>query len=160
MSKTGNPDARPAGSVIGPRDILFECPSCGKSLVVEDRAAGMVVPCPRCNAHVIVPPAKPAGKPAPAPAPAPPAGSAAPGPLPDRLAALLHQLKEMQAQRTEISNRVTARLNEVTRDLVALSRLEAAQQQLVAEWAQVVAVLDAQLRAASSPPRPPAPPAA
>lgn len=136
MNQTAKPNA------TGANDIFFECPACGKSLVVEDQAEGMIVPCPQCRANVIVPPREQAAaKPAAAPTPVsvPVARHAVVAPL----AALLHQLQEMQTQRTEISNRIAARLNDVTRDLVAVSRLDATQQQLVAEWAQVVAALDA-----------------
>src|SRR5258706_16166868 len=44
---------------ITPRDILFACPSCGKNLVVDEAAEGMIVNCPQCKTAVIVPP-KPA----------------------------------------------------------------------------------------------------
>ena len=40
---------------ITPSDILFECPSCGKSLVIDESAIGMMVDCPQCPAQVIVP---------------------------------------------------------------------------------------------------------
>jgi transcription elongation factor Elf1 len=35
--------------MVTPRDILFECPACGKSLVVDDVAQGMTVECPQCH---------------------------------------------------------------------------------------------------------------
>jgi hypothetical protein len=56
----------------------------------------------------------------------------------ERGAALGYQLKEIQMQRTEIHNRVASRLNELNRDLVQLARLDATQQNLVAEWNQLV----------------------
>jgi TolA-binding protein len=40
---------------IGPRDILFECPLCEKSMVVDQEGAGQVIDCPQCFAAVIVP---------------------------------------------------------------------------------------------------------
>lgn len=40
---------------ITPRDILFECPNCGKSMVIDESAVGMMVDCPQCPAQVIVP---------------------------------------------------------------------------------------------------------
>ncbi len=40
---------------ITPSDILFECPDCGKSMVIDESAVGMMVDCPQCPAHVIVP---------------------------------------------------------------------------------------------------------
>ena len=47
---------------IAPSDILFECPNCGKSMVIDESAVGMIVDCPQCPAQVIVPsrPAPPA----------------------------------------------------------------------------------------------------
>lgn len=36
-------------------DILFDCPQCGKSLVIEEQGAGLVVPCPDCGARMQVP---------------------------------------------------------------------------------------------------------
>ncbi len=37
------------------RDIIFDCPSCGKSLCIEDSGAGRVVPCPGCGQRMQVP---------------------------------------------------------------------------------------------------------
>jgi DNA-directed RNA polymerase subunit RPC12/RpoP len=47
---------------IAPSDVLFECPNCGKSIVIDEAAVGMIVDCPQCSAQVIVPsrPAPPA----------------------------------------------------------------------------------------------------
>jgi len=47
---------------ITPRDILFECPNCSKSMVIDESAVGKIVDCPRCPTQVIVPsrPAPPA----------------------------------------------------------------------------------------------------
>ena len=42
--------------VVSPRDILFECPSCGKNLVVDEAAQGLIIDCPQCHISVIVPP--------------------------------------------------------------------------------------------------------
>ncbi len=36
-------------------DILFECPHCGKSLVIDARGIGQVIVCPDCNKEVEVP---------------------------------------------------------------------------------------------------------
>lgn len=41
------------------KDIKFNCPSCGQSLVVESRAAGMTVPCPGCSNQIVIPQAIP-----------------------------------------------------------------------------------------------------
>lgn len=37
------------------RDILFECPYCGKSLGIDEQGAGLVVPCPQCGNRMQVP---------------------------------------------------------------------------------------------------------
>src|SRR5258706_10530390 len=42
--------------VVTNQDILFDCPSCWKSLVVDVSAEGMIVDCPQCRTNVIVPP--------------------------------------------------------------------------------------------------------
>jgi predicted RNA-binding Zn-ribbon protein involved in translation (DUF1610 family) len=44
--------------VITTGDVLFECPSCGKSMVIDESATGMIVECGQCQTNVIVP-AKP-----------------------------------------------------------------------------------------------------
>ncbi len=135
--------------VISTNDILFECPSCGKSLVVEEDAEGLIISCPKCQTSVIVPPKQDKSElgPPPQATRAHPATEEKPGVvkpqgvevLPQkRLAALADQLKEMQTQRTEISNRIASRLNEVNRDLVMLARLETSQQQILSEWNQLV----------------------
>lgn len=36
-------------------DILFECPNCDKSMVIDESATGMIVECPQCHTNVIVP---------------------------------------------------------------------------------------------------------
>ena len=41
-------------------DILFECPSCDKSMVIDESATGMIVECPQCHTNVIVPARPPA----------------------------------------------------------------------------------------------------
>ena len=40
---------------IMPTDIVFECPHCGHTLVVDYRAAGLQVPCPSCGAIIQAP---------------------------------------------------------------------------------------------------------
>src|ERR1041385_3701082 len=145
------PESKPADDspvTVGVRDIMFECPACGKSLVVDEAAAGLIVDCPQCHINVIVPPKttppptsaqlKPAGLP-----PEPKASAAATDYAAERLAALGNQLKELQTQRTEINNRIAARLNELNRDLVLLARLETSQQQVFTEWQQAVSQLGA-----------------
>jgi phage FluMu protein Com len=139
-NKTDTPDL----PEISSRDILFECPACGKSLVVDEAAQGLIIDCPRCHINVIVPPRR-------APAIVPPgpatetvastAGQPVTGTPEERLMALSNQLKELQTQRTEISNRLASRLNEINRDLVMMARLETTQQQILSEWNQLAAQL-------------------
>ncbi len=134
---------------ISSRDILFECPSCGKSLVVDESAEGMIVDCPQCQINVIVPPkAKrpPVAARADAPEPAragltPPAeklGTIDVAALHRRLDQLAAQIKELQTQWTEVTGRLASRINEVNRDLVGLARLETSHKQILKEWNQVV----------------------
>lgn len=40
---------------IQPGDIVFNCPSCGKSLAIDPRGAGLIVTCPDCEHEVQVP---------------------------------------------------------------------------------------------------------
>ena len=136
--------ARTGGTTAPAGDIAFDCPACGKSLIVDEAAEGMIVDCPQCRTNVIVPPksarAEPlttATKRESAPAEHVPSGAGDVTPQ-KRLATLAGQLKEIQAQRTEVTNRIATRLNEVNRDLVMIARLETAQQQILKEWIQLV----------------------
>ena len=36
-------------------DIVFDCPHCGKSLAIDYRGAGLIIPCTDCGKHVQVP---------------------------------------------------------------------------------------------------------
>lgn len=45
----------PEVSVASEEDIFFYCPSCGKSMVIDARAVGLVVDCPACRKEVEVP---------------------------------------------------------------------------------------------------------
>ena len=136
--------------VVTNQDILYDCPSCGKSLVVDVSAEGMIVDCPQCRTNVIVPPRSAMRSEPPASAtravPSKEEAKSAEGarsgatdvPAQKRLAILAGQLKEIQAQRGEVTGRIAARLNEVNRDLVMLARLETSQQQTLSEWNQLV----------------------
>ncbi len=141
---------KPEEIVVTNQDILFDCPSCGKSLVVDVSAEGMIVDCPQCRTNVIVPPRSSTLSEPPASATratpskeeakfAEGAGSgAADVPAQKRLMVLASQLKELQTQRGEVTGRIASRLNEVNRDLVMLARLETSQQQILSEWGQLV----------------------
>ena len=128
-------------------DIVFDCPACGKSLVVDEAAEGMIVDCPQCRTNVIVPPkstrvAAPTSSKKEEPRISEPTKLAPPDavedPLQKRLSVLAGQLKEIQAQRTEVTGRIASRLNDVNRDLVIIARLETSQQQILSEWNQLV----------------------
>ncbi|HUI07249.1 MAG TPA: hypothetical protein VL486_09615 [Verrucomicrobiae bacterium] len=144
--------------VISSSDILFECPSCGKSLVVDGSAEGLIVDCPQCQSNVIVPPKQTKTVLAPPPQTTrarvskeePKSAVVAAAKLDGgehagqkRLAVLADQLKELQTQRTEVANRIASRLNEVNRDLVLMARLETSQQQILKEWSQLAEKISA-----------------
>jgi hypothetical protein len=132
------------GLVVTPQDILFECPSCGKSLVVDEAGEGMIIDCPKCHINVIVPPKAQTAAPLPI-APVKAAAAAVPvteaadtGDLRSQLAALTNKLKELQTQRTELNNRMASRINDINRDIVMTARLETAHQQIIAELTHLV----------------------
>ena len=153
MATTNSPIQKNGPVVVGPRDILFECPSCHKSLVIDEAAEGMIVDCPQCKTPVIVPPkAPPAIAAAPRPVADAPLPAAEPGAagMPEQIVALGNKLKELQTQRTEIATNVAARLNEINRQMVMLSRLEASHQQVMAEWNQLIGQLRAGQQGARS----------
>ena len=142
---TEQANVRADDTTVTTTDILFECPSCGKSLVVDEAAEGMIIDCPTCRTNVIVPPKSTKS------APTPPTAlkveskpiaegksTAANVPPEKRLTVLAGQLKEIQSQRTEVTSRIAARLNDVNRDLVMLARLETSQQQILSEWNQLL----------------------
>lgn len=154
---------------ITEKDILFECPACGKSLVVDESAAGMTIACPKCRISVIVPPKtqsppgpppfEPTSLPKPTPpAPPQPAPPAAPAPkaaevevtdLERRLSGLSNQLRELQTQRTELTNRIASGINEVNRDLLTMSRLETSLQKVIGELTTLVNEAGATVRGGS-----------
>jgi predicted RNA-binding Zn-ribbon protein involved in translation (DUF1610 family) len=165
MAKPDDKTQRLDSVVVNSRDIVFECPSCGNNLVVDESAQGLIVDCPQCRINVIVPP-KPASTPAtatppPQPTPPPPQPRApeptakapvAPEPKPgvewaalqERLISLGNQLRELQTQRTEISTRLATRVNEINRDLISFARLETSHQLLMSEWQKIVSQIGAQ----------------
>lgn len=40
---------------IGDTDIVFDCPHCGKNLVIDYRGAGLQINCSQCGTPVLVP---------------------------------------------------------------------------------------------------------
>ena len=49
--ETQNPD----GADIRDTDIVFDCPHCGKNLVIDYRGAGLQINCSECGESVLVP---------------------------------------------------------------------------------------------------------
>ena len=43
------------GAEIRDTDIVFDCPECGKNLVIDYRGAGLQINCSQCGASVLVP---------------------------------------------------------------------------------------------------------
>jgi len=116
-------------------DILFECPHCGKSMVVEAAGAGLMVPCTDCGKQVQVPipdaqeaeiPA--ATVPRPEPAGEDPqevirqldAALAMANEQIDRLISEKESLQERRAYLEQIRQTTTARLEHVAEDLSAM----------------------------------------
>lgn len=48
-------DDSDGGAEIRDTDIVFECPNCGKQLVIDYRGAGLQINCSRCASQVLVP---------------------------------------------------------------------------------------------------------
>ena len=44
-----------AGAEIGDNDIVFDCPHCGKNLVINYRGAGLPINCTQCGEQILVP---------------------------------------------------------------------------------------------------------
>ena len=49
------PDVQHDGTEIKDTDIVFDCPHCGKSLAIDYRGAGLMIPCTDCGKNVQVP---------------------------------------------------------------------------------------------------------
>lgn len=41
--------------VFSKNDIVFDCPSCGKSLAIDERGAGLIIECPECDHKIQIP---------------------------------------------------------------------------------------------------------
>ena len=57
MSDVENKEAEVAseGAEIRDTDIVFDCPICGKNLVIDYRGAGLQINCSQCGESVLVP---------------------------------------------------------------------------------------------------------
>ena len=100
---------------IQDEDIFFFCSSCGKSMVIDARAVGLMVDCPSCRREVEVPHES---QEAPPPtAVIPPDGNAE-----ERIAALTHALEVAQND----IQRLSVHLSEVSKRRAYLEQLRAA----------------------------------
>lgn len=159
MKDSGMGQSNSAPFVIRSNDIVFECPKCGKNLVVDQDAEGLTVLCPQCGTEVIVPP-RPSVAPAPpstyrappkAPPPPPPPAQKEVQPqvtqlqaqhvdtaaLHTRLAALSAQLKELQRQRAGLISRMMVHVEEVNRILEQLGGMQGAENEVHREWSRI-----------------------
>ena len=50
-----SPEAGGAEEDIRETDLTFDCPACGKSLVIDYRAAGLQIACSECGERILVP---------------------------------------------------------------------------------------------------------
>jgi len=104
-------------------DIFFTCEHCGVSLVVDEKAAGMTLPCQQC------------GKPANVPV-SNTVNAATQSPLPSasaKLAELQHHLKENESQRTEINGYINQLSIQLHRWQLRLQTLNERNKQLTDE---------------------------
>lgn len=102
-------------------DILFDCPACRKSLVVDRVAAGHPLPCPTCGATLTVP--QPTRVVTLAEAPETTALEAKPE-WERELLALEASIKETRHQREEAGNFQKQHLSEANRQQLRIERLD------------------------------------
>jgi len=102
-------------------DIVFACGHCSTSLVVDAAAAGMTLKCQKCGKPIKVPAAQNDGA----------AENAV------RISDLLHQLKENESQRTEITGYINQLSIQLHRWQLRLQSLNERQQKLEAELATI-----------------------
>lgn len=53
--ESDKPNATHDKSTLVGSDILFECPKCGKSLIIDCQGAGLNIQCPQCQNELEVP---------------------------------------------------------------------------------------------------------
>jgi transcription elongation factor Elf1 len=145
------------------QDIAFECPMCGKAMIVSAEGAGEIVMCPACDQEVIVPggplwdevqaqmeaEAQQAGESTEAAVEEEtveqPAATGDLAELRERLRTMENQLRENRTQCTETAEAITQALNQATRYKLKLQRLEEKQrvlESMVDEARQRVAALE------------------
>jgi len=100
-----------------PADIVFSCAHCAAALVVDAAAAGVTLPCQSCGEQTIVPAVSVEAA----------AGDAL------RLSDLLHQLKENESQRTEITGYINQLSIQLHRWQLRLKTLQERQKKLQSE---------------------------
>jgi predicted Zn finger-like uncharacterized protein len=100
-------------------DIVFACPHCSTSFVVDVAAAGMTLDCQKCGKPTTVPNAT--------------AGSNAENAV--KISELLNQLKENESQRTEITGYINQLSIQLHRWQLRLQSLNERQQKLEADLA-------------------------
>lgn len=100
-------------------DIVFACPHCATSLVVDAAAAGLTFDCQKCSKPVTVPAA--------------PIETTAANAV--RISEIQHQLKENESQRTEITSYINQLSIQLHRWQLRLQSLNERQQKLEAEMA-------------------------
>ena len=106
-------------------DIVFSCPHCATTFVVDAAAAGATLPCPRCAKPTTVPPAD--------------VEAAADSAI--KISDLLHQLKENESQRTEITGYINQLSIQLHRWQLRLKTLNERHQKIATE----IAVLGGQV---------------
>ena len=135
-----------AGQSAAP-DITFECPMCGKTMVVSAEGAGEVIMCPACDQEVIVP-GGPLWDEVKAQLETESQGAVEEQPptveeearaieqveslneLRERLRTLENQIRENKTQSAATAENITQALNQATRFKLALQRLEEKQRVL------------------------------
>lgn len=109
----------PPSPTVGNTDIVFACPHCATSYVVDAAAAGVTLQCQNC------------GKPTTVPSSGLPAAAANAA----RISELQDQLKENEAQRTEITTYINQHSIQLHRWQLRLKSLTERQQKLEADLA-------------------------
>ncbi|NUN93995.1 MAG: hypothetical protein HUU04_09475 [Verrucomicrobiae bacterium] len=106
---------------VSSADVLFNCPSCKKSLIVDGIAAGHSLPCPNCGVEITVP--QPNRVVTLAEAPETAALDAKPA-WERELLGIEASIKESRHQREEASNFYKQHLSEANRQQIRIERLD------------------------------------
>ena len=103
------------------QDVVFDCPKCRKSLVVDQRAAGLKVPCPQCGQEAEVP--------------QPAHGTQAlehqdDVTIEEKLSHLENQMAENRVQYTEAINKLNDHITQANRYKLRIQKLESDYQKM------------------------------